>query len=110
MSDRYKIFQPSGIVDEQAAETLKQEIREATRQGHLHILIDMHDITFMNSSAVGILVTILKELRNQSGELYLCALRDQVQVMLELSRMHLIFRCFSSIKEFETKIASSLTA
>jgi anti-anti-sigma factor len=109
MSTLYKVFNPSGIIDEQAAENLREEIRSATSQGYLHILIDMHGVTFMNSSAVGILVTILKELRNQSGELYLCALSDQVQVMLELSRMNLIFRCFASVQEVENKILGSLT-
>jgi anti-anti-sigma factor len=109
MSNLYKVFNPSGIIDEQAAENLREEIRSATAAGYRHILIDMHGVTFMNSSAVGILVTILKELRNQAGELYLCALSDQVQVMLELSRMNLIFRCFASIREFETKIVGSLS-
>ncbi|MFZ9738194.1 MAG: STAS domain-containing protein [Prochlorotrichaceae cyanobacterium] len=107
MIERYKVFQPSGIVDEQLAESLHQEIREANGQGYLHILIDMHNITFMNSSAVGTLVLVLKEVRNQGGDLYLCSLSDQVQVMLELSRMHLIFRCFSSIQEFEQKMLGS---
>jgi anti-anti-sigma factor len=108
MIERYKIFEPSGILDEQSAESLRQEIREANQEGYKHILIDMHNITFMNSSAVGILVLVLKEVRNQGGDLYLCALSDQVQVMLELSRMHLIFRCFNSIKEFEQKMLGSV--
>ena len=107
MINRYKVFQPSGIVDEQAADTLRQEIRDANRAGDLHILIDMHNITFMNSSAVGILVLMLKELRNQGGDLYLCDLSDQVQVMLELSRMHMIFRCFKNVQAFEQKMLGS---
>ena len=108
MSDLYKVFSPSGIIDEQAAESLRREIRKVSNEGCLNILLDMHDITFMNSSAVGILVAILKELRNQSGELYLCSLSDQVQVMLELSRMNLIFRCFTSVEQFQHKIVGFL--
>jgi anti-anti-sigma factor len=106
MNPQYKIFSPSGIVDEQAAKTLHKEIQDA---GCQHALIDMHQITFMNSSAVGIFVLILKEMRNRGGEMYLCSLSDQVQVMLELSRMHLVFRCFKNVQEFEAKIVGRVS-
>ena len=106
-NDRYKMFSPSGIVDEQATKVLQESIRQAIRENYRHIVINMKDITFMNSSAVGGLVLILKEVRNTRGEMYFCSLSDQVKVILELSRMHLVFRCFATLEEFETKILGS---
>lgn len=103
-NDRYKMFEPSGIVDEDATKQLQIAIRDTVTEGYKHIVINMQNITFMNSSAVGGLVLILKEVRNSGGEMYFCSLSDQVKVILELSRMNLVFRCFSSIREFENKI------
>ncbi len=103
-NDRYKMFEPSGIVDEDATKRLQISIREAVNEGYNHVVINMQNITFMNSSAVGGLVLILKEVRNSGGEMYFCSLSDQVKVILELSRMHLVFRCFASLQEFENKI------
>lgn len=100
----YALFEPVGIIDETEAISLKKRVMAAVKEGHHNLVISMQNVTFMNSSAVGTLVMLLKETRQNNGELYLCCLSDQVQVILELSRMNLVFRCFRTIAEFQQKI------
>ena len=55
------------------------------------IVLDLADVHFVDSSALGILVQYMKRCRTQGGELYLCALCKSVQIVFELTRMNQSF-------------------
>ncbi len=55
------------------------------------ISLDLHDVQFIDSSALAELVRAMKHCREREGELILSRLSDPVRVILELTRLDAAF-------------------
>ncbi|ABW32289.1 STAS domain-containing protein [Acaryochloris marina] len=99
----YEVFQPADLMDGISANQLRSEINDALANGVTTILIDLRDVTFMNSSAIGSLVATLKSVRGEDGTLSLCSLNDQVRIIFELTKMDNIFDIYADRQEFMHK-------
>jgi anti-anti-sigma factor len=101
-----KVIQPSGILDGVAVNGLRREITDIVEGGTNIVLVDFQDVTFMNSSGLGALVSTLRVVRSAGAELFLCSLSEQVRMIFELTKMDRVFKMFNSRNEFEEKVAS----
>ncbi len=104
MNDFVKIFQPSGILDGTKANDFQQEINACLEKDTKIILIDFQDVTFMDSSGLGSLVLLLKNIRAAEAEIFLCSLNDQIKILFELTSMDRIFTIFPTRADFEHTI------
>lgn len=104
MSSTVKILHPSGILDSMSANQLRREVNDIVENGADIILVDLQDVTFMNSSGLGGLVSALKGVRSAGSELFLCSLNDQVQMIFELTKMNRVFKTFANRDEFEQEV------
>lgn len=100
----HKVVQPTELLDGISANQLRREITDVMAEGVKVILVDLQDVTFMNSSAIGALVATLKAVRAGGGELFLCSLNEQVRIIFELTKMDQIFKIFADRQEFEQKV------
>ncbi len=107
MSSVVKILQPSGILDSVKTNELRRDVSEVLADGANVILLDFQEVTFMNSSGLGTLVAILKNVRSEGGKLYICSLSDQVKIIFSLTKMDKIFKVFASRDDFEAQLSSS---
>lgn len=100
-----KIFSPTGIIDSINGGELRREVNDAIAAGAKTILIDCQDVTFMDSSGLGALVMMLKHVREVEGKLALCAINDQLRLLLELTSMDTVFQVFPSREAFEQTVS-----
>ena len=103
MTNSFQAIEPKGILDSVNANNLRRDILDKIDDGVKVVLLNLQDITFMNSSGLGSLVATLKAVKAKGGELALCSLSDQVKIIFELSRMDRIFKVFENTQEFEDK-------
>lgn len=75
---------------------LKVEMQRLFEEGNKHLLVDMKDIRFIDSSGLGALVSGFKNATTCQGDLKLASLQPQVKSMFELTRLHRVFEIFSS--------------
>src|ERR687886_3015284 len=106
MSSSVKIIQPSGILDGVTVNNLRREISDYVERGANIVLVDFQDVTFMNSSGLGALVSILKAVRSAGAELFICSLSEQVKMIFQLTKMDRVFKIFVNQDEFEQKVIS----
>ncbi len=106
MNSSMKVIQPSGILDGVAVNGLRREITDIVEGGTNIVLVDFQDVTFMNSSGLGALVSTLRVVRSAGAELFLCSLSEQVRMIFELTKMDRVFKMFDSRNEFEEKVDS----
>lgn len=102
----YKVVQPTELLDGISANQLRREITDVMAEGVKTILVDLQDVTFMNSSAIGALVATLKAVRAGGGEMCLCSLNEQVRIIFELTKMDQIFKIYADRQEFGQKFAA----
>lgn len=63
------------------------------------VLINMAQVSFVDSSALALLVKGLKHCRQQGGDLALCSLQQPVRVIFELTRLDKAFSIYPSQEE-----------
>jgi len=101
-----KVVQPTGILDSIKVEQLRQEINDLVETKPTIILIDLQNVTFINSAGLGGLVAVFKTVRATDGKLFLCSINDQLKQVLEMSKTNKIFRVFANQDEFYSQITS----
>lgn len=102
MNNKVKIFKPSGVLDIDKGNNLRQEVVSAISEDADSFLIDLSEVSFMNSSGLGALVATYKSVKTANKNLFLCGLNEQVRMIFELTKMDLIFKIFKDVQDFET--------
>lgn len=101
MKVSYVVIQPSGILDGTKAAEFRHQVDEAIRKKAMVLLIDMQNVTFMDSSGLGGLVQALKAIRSSGGQLFVCSTNDQIKMLFELTSMDKVFTTFIDRQDFE---------
>jgi anti-sigma B factor antagonist len=65
-------------------------------QKEYHVVLDLNNIQFVDSSGVGAILSCLRTLNAEGGELKICSLTKPVRALFELVRMHKIFEIFET--------------
>lgn len=60
------------------------------------VVFDMENIQFVDSSGVGAILSCLRALNAEGGDLKICSLTKPVRALFELVRMHKIFEIYDS--------------
>ena len=82
---------------------LRDAIRELLGQGHKKILLNLGDVTYIDSSGIGELVSGFTSVRNQGGELKLLNLTKKVHDLLQITKLYTVF----DVKDDEASAISS---
>lgn len=85
-------------IDAQVAEEFKNQMFQFISEGNLNILLNISQVSFVDSSGLGVIVASLKQLNGQ-GQFAICNMNDAVVRMFKLTRMNKIFKLFDSEEE-----------
>ena len=70
---------------------LRDSIRDLVSKGKNKILLNLADVTYIDSSGIGELVSAFTTVRNQSGELKLLKLTKKVHDLLQITKLYTVF-------------------
>lgn len=85
-----------GRLDFANSAQLKEEILRHVSNGKKKLIINLAQVDFINSSGLGTLVSILKEVRVAKGRLVLSNLATYVEEIFEITQLSHIFEIFAS--------------
>lgn len=77
---------------------LRDQIRDLISKGEKKILLNLGDVTYIDSSGIGELVSAFTTVRNQGGELKLLNLTKKVHDLLQITKLYTVF----DVKDDET--------
>ena len=63
------------------------------------LVVDFASVSHMSSSALGMLITLHKRIREKSGQLRLCNVQPAIYEVFVITRLNEIFRIFQSRQE-----------
>ena len=72
--------------------TLHDAVEDCMAAGDKNIVIDMHDVNYIDSTGLGTLVTSLTCARNKGGTLRLANVPQRIQDLLDVSSLYMIFQ------------------
>ncbi len=70
---------------------LRDTVRDLISKGHKKILLNLGDVTYIDSSGIGELVSAYTTVRNQGGELKLLNLTKKVHDLLQITKLYTVF-------------------
>ena len=71
---------------------LKQGVLDKLEKGDLKFVIDFANTGYIDSSGLGVLVSLSKKIREQGGELRLSSLNEDLRTLFELTKLDTLFR------------------
>ena len=75
---------------------LKQKILDELERGARKFLVDFAQTGYIDSSGLGVLVSLSKRIRENSGELRLANLNDDLKTLFELTKLDTLFQIADS--------------
>ncbi len=78
---------------------LKQKVLDELESGARKFLIDFSDTGYIDSSGLGVLVSLSKKIREQGGELRLANLNEDLRTLFELTKLDTLFHIANSRDE-----------
>jgi anti-sigma B factor antagonist len=70
---------------------LRESVRDLVGKGRNKILLNLGDVTYIDSSGIGELVSAYTTVRNQGGELKLLNLTKKVHDLLQITKLYTVF-------------------
>src|SRR5882672_1508483 len=70
----------------------KDSVLGALEGGERKFLVDFSETGYIDSSGLGVLVSLSKKIREQGGELRLANLNDDLQTLFELTKLDTLFQ------------------
>lgn len=71
---------------------LKQKVLEELERGGKRFLIDFRQTGYIDSSGLGVLVSLSKKIREHGGELRLADLNEDLRTLFELTKLDTLFQ------------------
>lgn len=81
------------------ADMFRDVIHCLLEEGKNRILVDLSEVTWVNSTGMGILITGYTTMRKNRGDLKLLHVSNKIQSLLYVTKLNLIFECFDDEDE-----------
>ena len=91
----------SGEIDVSVAPDLRDVLNKAIEAGNVRILVDFRDVSFIDSSGLGIFVVYYKKAKARGGTIKFANLSPIVRKVVELTRLDKHFEIYDSVSEAE---------
>ena len=89
-----------GELDIHTADSVRQMLQTEIEKGTtVHLLLNLENLTFMDSSGIGVILGRYRTLQQIGGRLYICNVPAAIGRLLELSGVHKLARIFSTEEE-----------
>ena len=82
-----------------ASQELEMQTKELVEAGNKKIVFDMADLSYIDSTGLGILATCHGKLINAGGELRLAALVPMVANILQLTHMDRVLKIYPTVND-----------
>ena len=75
----------------EGSSVLRETVKDLLSKGHKKILLNLGQITYIDSSGIGELISAFTSVRNQGGELKLLHLTKKVHDLLQITKLYTVF-------------------
>ena len=100
IKDNILLLRLSGdLIGEDNGANILDKVNTAIQDSIRLCIVDISNLRYINSSGIGVLITILTKFRNKGGEVYLMKPSETVQKLLVITKLNAIFHIIQSEEE-----------
>jgi anti-sigma B factor antagonist len=93
------VLEVRGEVDVSTAPELREKLLALAEQGRTIAVVDLSEVSFVDSTALGVLVSGVKRLRSAGGDLRLVVTQPRISKVFEITGLTDVFHIYSSAGE-----------
>jgi anti-sigma B factor antagonist len=93
------VLEVHGEVDVSTAPELRSKLLAVAQSGQKTAVVDLTNVTFVDSTALGVLVSALKRFRSNGGDLRLVVTQPHITKVLEITGLTDVFAIYTSSTE-----------
>ena len=98
--DGFLILRLEGdLIGENSGIDLMEVVNNQIAEGHTRCIVDIRKLRYINSSGIGLLITILTKFRNKGCDICLLEPSENVKKLLIITKLNAIFQVAQSEKE-----------
>lgn len=81
------------------SQKIEWALAELLKENHKKAILDLADVTYLDSSGIGILMMCHAKMKKAGGALHIAGARGMVQETLEITSLNKIVRCYPTAAE-----------
>ena len=81
-----------GIIDAQTFEKLEIETQDVFHRGGYRLILDVHDLQYISSAGIGVLMNAMAECHAHKGELYLVRMPHVIKEIFDSLSLATVFK------------------
>ncbi|MGM0507711.1 MAG: STAS domain-containing protein [Fusobacteriota bacterium] len=94
-----KLVSIEGEIDVYTSLEIKKDLNQIIDEDGLKLVIDLDQVTYIDSSGLGVFVTILKKINKKGGNMKLINLQPSVEKIFEITRLKKFFEIYENKEE-----------
>jgi anti-sigma B factor antagonist len=83
----------------EGSSTMRDSLKELITKGQKKLLLNLGEVTYIDSSGIGELVSGFTTVTNQGGQLKLLGLNKRVKDLLQVTKLYTVFETFEDEAE-----------
>ena len=92
------IVRPAGLIYLSCAFYFREQLVEQAKKG-VTLIVDLKEVSFMDSSGLGALISAFKESKKSGGDLRLANANEQLNHILKISALNRVLSLYNSLEE-----------
>ena len=97
--DNITLVELVGEINTICSGDLRKLVDNLVGTGRTRVILDLQGVTYLNSRALGIIVSSVSEMKRTGGDLMMCCLSPAVIQLFEITRLFDVFQVFDTVEE-----------
>jgi anti-sigma B factor antagonist len=96
----------SGRLDQSQNQLLEDELLRLLDEGHNQLIVDLSEVTYVNSGGLRCLVTVWRQARERGGNIVLCGLSERIARVFMIVGFDKVFLIYPDRDDAERGLAT----
>ena len=98
--DSVTVIELGGQLDAHTAWEFERFLERVVRmENRHHIVLDFHELDYISSAGLGVLMGLIEEVRSANGDITLAAVPEKIYHVLDLLGFPMVFQIFPTIEK-----------
>ncbi len=95
----YLIVSLTGDFDVESSEELKNEVRKKLSSSTPNVVMDLTNVSYVDSSGLGTLIALQKDARFNGGSLCIVGASSQIKRVMKMTNLYRLFTFYDKLEE-----------
>ena len=87
-------------------EELRERLKRLIAAGHRRILLNLEDVSYIDSSGLSTLITSFVSVRKQGGDLKLLRLTGRVNDLMQITKLSTVFEIYDTLEQAQSSFSN----